>query len=157
MDRAHNNTTFRMLRLFKKGFKCNIISVWKPIYKPLVYPIHYFFCTDVFLYMYPDSSDNAKVSLAVGFLNGWEKLHNIKKKGTGMDSNHTPNNKTNEFTVVPLKEKKKTSTNFMWRLFIIIFIITIIISRYNYCLSHFLFFCCLLFLCFSYYLCNLCN
>jgi len=57
--------------------------------------------------MYPGSSDNAKVSLAMGSLNGREKLHNIKKKGTGMDSNHTPNNKTNEFIVVPLREKKK--------------------------------------------------
>jgi len=56
--------------------------------------------------MYPGSSDNAKVSLAMGSLNGREKLHNIKKKGTGMDSNHTPNNKTNEFIVVPLREKK---------------------------------------------------
>jgi len=66
-----------------------------------------------------------------------------------MDSNHTPNNKANEFTVVPLKEK--TSANFMWRLLIIIIIIiTIIFSRYNYCLSDFIFFCCLLFVCFSY-------
>jgi hypothetical protein len=63
-----------------------------------------------------------------------------------MNSNHTPNNKANEFTFVTLK--KKTSTHFMCRLIIIIIIIiiiTIIISRYNYCLSNFLFFCCLLF------------
>lgn len=80
------------------------------------------------------------------FLMDEKKLHNIKKKGTGMDSNHTPNNKTNEFTGFPLK---RTSTNFMWRLLIIV-IITIIISRYNYCFSHFLFFCFLLFVCFSY-------
>jgi len=65
-----------------------------------------------------------------------------------MDSNYTPNNKANEFTVVPLKEKN--STNFMWRLLIIVIIITIIISRYNHCLSHLHFFCCLLFVCFSY-------
>jgi len=64
-----------------------------------------------------------------------------------MDSNHTPNNIANEFTVVPLKEKK--STNFMWRLIIII-IINIIISRYNYSLSNFIFFCFLLFVRFSY-------
>lgn len=57
-----------------------------------------------YIYIYPGYSDNTKVTLAMGFLNGWQKLHNVKKKGTGMDSNHTTNNKANEFTVVPLKK-----------------------------------------------------
>jgi hypothetical protein len=86
---------------------------------------------------------------------GEKKLHNIKKKGTDMDSNHTLNNKANEFTVVPLKEK--ASTNFMWRLLIIIIIITIIFSRYNYCLSHFLSFVACYLCVFLMCLCNFCD
>ena len=53
--------------------------------------------------MHPGYSDNTKVSLTMAFPNGWEKLHNVKKKGNEMDSNHTHDNKANEFKVVPLK------------------------------------------------------